>query len=84
MGDKERKSHVWKYFELDCYTDTNKAKCVFCKKEISRGGKSHTTSNMKKHLQIHHKIEMFLANKVKVEKEFSELIRPTPKDVQSN
>lgn len=38
MGDKEQKSDVWKYFELDsngCIT--NKTKCIFCKKGIYKG-----------------------------------------------
>lgn len=46
-------SEVWNYFQINC-VDENTAVCNLCLKKISRGGKSHTTSNLRKHLESQH------------------------------
>lgn len=51
------KSDVWNYFELS-NADSPVAICKFCKKKISRGGKSHTTSNLNKHLKVFHTFDV--------------------------
>lgn len=46
-------SEVWNYFRISC-VDENIAVCNLCSKKLSRGGKSHTTSNLRKHLESQH------------------------------
>ncbi|XP_063215715.1 zinc finger BED domain-containing protein 4-like [Bacillus rossius redtenbacheri] len=46
-------SEVWKYFVID-RQNSGYAICQICKCTISRGGKSKTTTNMKKHLENKH------------------------------
>ncbi|XP_063215791.1 zinc finger BED domain-containing protein 4-like [Bacillus rossius redtenbacheri] len=45
-------SEVWEHFSVYA-KDPNYAVCKYCKQNISRGGKSQTTSAMKKHLKKH-------------------------------
>lgn len=49
-------SEVWTYFTIDKIDDT-RGICNICKKSFSRGGKTHNTSNLKKHLIAVHNIK---------------------------
>lgn len=44
---------MWDYFDIED-DESVFATCKFCKKKISRGGKSSTTSNLNKHLNSFH------------------------------
>lgn len=55
-------SQVWDYFNIES-NDANYAVCTKCSTKISRGGKSHTTSNLIKHLAIKHGISVSNAAK---------------------
>ena len=57
MAERDAKrSPIWKYFEV-C-DDDSKALYITCKNKISRGicvRKSYNTTNLRKHLEQHHK-----------------------------
>lgn len=58
-------SDVWNYFCIDP-NDKTKAVCKLCKKCYSRGQRLFNTSNLKKHLDSKHKLEVAEANKKKI------------------
>lgn len=56
----KRSSDVWLFFEVQSES-SGVAVCNLCHKTVSRGGKSRTTTNLKKHLKIHHPNELYHA-----------------------
>lgn len=63
----KRKSDVLLFFEIK-NESSGLAECKICHKSVSRGGKSHTTSNLKKHLENRHRNEFFKAKLNKKQK----------------
>ncbi|KAJ8885493.1 hypothetical protein PR048_011691, partial [Dryococelus australis] len=54
---------VWDYFQINCMGE-NFAVCNICCKKISRGGKSHITSNLRKHLKSQHSVYLMKKRKL--------------------
>lgn len=63
---RRKKSDVWDFFTKE--NDKSLfATCNICKKRLSRGDKSHTTSNLFKHIRTFHALEFIKLKQQKQE-----------------
>ena len=56
MASNRKRSNIWTYFTVSV-CDDKKAVCGECQETVARGGEksnSFTTSNLRKHLKVHH------------------------------
>ena len=56
MVSDRKRSNIWAYFTFSVY-DEKKAVCNECHESVAHGGdktNSFTTSNLRKHLKVHH------------------------------